>query len=96
MDIFETLTMKPLLLQCILFLVFCVMTDLQELEEYTSLAIQIKVLLSFVALFYLRYKEPTLHRPIKVRITLKEEVVNHVIFYMCKEIIVFKLLTLIT
>ena len=53
-------------LQAVFAFLYCVITDLQQLQEYASLSVQFKMLLCLTALFYLRYKQPNLHRPMKV------------------------------
>lgn len=51
---------------CFLALLYCLFTNLQVLQEYSSLAVVLKTLLALVALFYYRWKEPDLYRPFKV------------------------------
>ncbi|KAK2151772.1 hypothetical protein LSH36_352g03045 [Paralvinella palmiformis] len=50
----------------LLALTYCLITNLQVLQEYSSLAVILKTVLALVALFYYRWKEPDLYRPYKV------------------------------
>ncbi len=47
---------------------FCFVPRISTLTVYSSLAIQVKILLAMTAFFVLRYKEPNLHRPVKIPI----------------------------
>ena len=49
-------------------MVYSMFTNVQTLLEYTSLALQLKVMLAFIALFKLRWQKPDIERPVKVRV----------------------------
>ena len=55
------------LLQGFMSVLYSSIPNVQVLQSYVSLSVQLKVMLSMAALFYLRWKEPDLHRPVKVR-----------------------------
>ncbi|KAI0215204.1 Large neutral amino acids transporter small subunit 1 [Lamellibrachia satsuma] len=55
-----------IILLCLLALVYCAFTQLEKVQEYASLAVQLKMLLALTALFYMRWKAPSLHRPVRV------------------------------
>lgn len=59
-----------IMLLCLLALVYCAFTQLEKVQEYASLAVQLKMLLALTALFYMRWKAPNLHRPVKVNTLL--------------------------
>ncbi len=48
-------------------IVYSLIPNIQSLIAYSSLAVQLKILLAMTAFFYLRWKEPHLERPVKVR-----------------------------
>ncbi|ELU16601.1 hypothetical protein CAPTEDRAFT_170083 [Capitella teleta] len=47
-------------------LMYAIFTDLQVIQEYASLTVQFKMILTLSALFYLRWKQPDIPRPYKV------------------------------
>lgn len=47
--------------------VYCLVPNVDELQQYTSLAVLLKILTTLIALIYFRWKRPELERPIKVR-----------------------------
>ena len=47
--------------------VYSLIPNIESLITYSSLAVQLKIILAMSAFFYLRWKQPDLHRPVKVR-----------------------------
>ena len=69
---------------------YALIPNVEMLTSYTSLAVQLKILLSFIALFYLRWKAPDLERPVKVSIDFSEMAsLCCVLYYKKQSFVVF-------
>jgi len=51
-------------------IVYSVIPNAEMFQSYTSLAVQIKIMMGMVALLVLRWKEPNMERPVKVPLVL--------------------------
>ena len=49
---------------------YSMIPNIESLITYSSLAVQLKIILAMSAFFYLRWKKPHLHRPVKVLLIL--------------------------
>ena len=52
--------------QTIVALLYNFLPDVNQLVIYSTLAVQLKILLAMTAFYVLRWKQPNLHRPVKV------------------------------
>ncbi len=57
---------KSFFFQTIAALLYNMIPDINQLVIYSTLAVQLKILMAMTAFFYLRWKQPDLHRPLKV------------------------------
>merc|ERR1719414_2013752 len=51
-------------------IVYSIIPNAEMFQSYTSLAVQIKIMMGMIALLVLRWKEPNMERPVKVPIVL--------------------------
>ena len=60
--------MVAIIVTAMISICFCFVPRVSTLTVYSSLAIQVKIMLGMTAFFVLRYKKPDLHRPVKIPI----------------------------